>query len=191
MKKDINKDIVLFAFKIAVFGYILTSPFIDHKKYLGLLDTMFAKVLILVLIVAASLVDFQLAILITIALFVMIINFNKEKIGNIMISSPIVPIKPVYIAPESSITKEKFYNSVPEQKQNTKNFMVVPYAAEDNMFTFPNDTCNTKPFEDISISTDLIGRYIDPKVKPYEVYIRMITNGDNIEKAQSNLVSEM
>jgi hypothetical protein len=167
---------VLIVIKVLVFLYIAASPFIDHNKYLKDLNNMPFKLLFVALIVAAAFVDFQLAILLTIALFIMVIMFTVQKKPQVTMPTPM----PMPMPMPSSLTPatEPFIESQQE-------VMVQPYE-NDIMHNFPDATCNTKPFEDIQLSNNMFSYYIDPKVKPYEVYLRMITNEDNLHKAQSN-----
>lgn len=192
--KPADVSLALNVAKAIVFFYIILSPFIDHHKYLSHMDNLLAKVIMLILIVSVSFYDFQLAILLTIALFVMIINFNKEQINKIF-SMPSkaasIPSTPYVIAqetidkpqlmlsPASTLTIEPFDIAAAQE--------VMPYES-DIMFKFPDATCNTKPFEADGMSANLISHYIDPKIKPYEVYISMMTNQDKLEDAQNNMV---
>ncbi len=215
MKLALNKETALLVSKVLIFLYIITSPFIDHVKYLSIFNTITFKILILILIVITSFIDIQLAILLTIAFFVMIINFNKSQISKLFVNQPQVetqsqPQLQAQLQPQSQPIISSLHNNIEEEQSKVTlspallktdvgghiptlrssidtSLSVVPYTGE-TLYDFPDATCNTKPFEDTGISKDLIGHYIDPKVKPYEVYIRMLTNGDNLEKAQSNLI---
>lgn len=191
--KPADVSLALNVAKSIVFLYIVLSPFIDHHKYLHHMDNLIAKVIMLILIVSVSFYDFQLAILLTIALFVMIINFNKEQINKIFNMPPktaSIPATPYVIAqetiekpqlmlsPASTLTFEPFDVHAAQE--------VMPYES-DIMFKFPDATCNTKPFETDGMSANLISHYIDPKIKPYEVYISMMTNQDKLDDAQNNM----
>lgn len=192
--KPADVSLALNAAKAIVFLYIILSPFIDHQKYLSHMDNLLAKVVMLILIVSVSFYDFQLAILLTIALFVMIINFNKEQINKIFSVPPktaSIPSTPYVIAQES-IEKPQLMlspSSTPifEPFDLSAAQEVMPYES-DIMFKFPDATCNTKPFEADGMSANLISHYIDPKIKPYEVYISMMTNQEKLDNAQNNMV---
>ena len=49
---------------------------------------------------------------------------------------------------------------------------------------FP-DTCTDMSHEPTEISKDLYSFYIDPKIKPYEMYIQALSPPDMVEKASS------
>lgn len=208
-KKQI-KDMFFLVLKVLIFLYIIASPFINPKN-LSLLNTIPVKVLLLVLIVASAFYDFQLAILLTIAFFVLLINFNRQQFASLLPGSAPVPVAmapvpvPVASAPVTPETiPRKILPEITEKPTPTDNLLVArtplaiqmqdnitqviaPYSGE-TAYEFPNEKCNTKPFEDTSISNHLINYYIDPKVKPYEVYIRMLTSSENLESAQTNSV---
>jgi hypothetical protein len=179
--------------KAIVFLYILASPFIDHHKYLSHMDNILAKLVMLILIITVSFYDFQLAILLTIALFVMIINFNKEQINKILSTpqlSASIPPTPYVISQESfdksslrPVEAPKFIEPFDLGAAQE----VLPYES-DIMYTFPDASCNTKPFGEDDMSNNLISHYIDPKIKPYEVYISMMTNQEKLDNAQNNMV---
>lgn len=189
--KQQKQDISLFVAKALVFLYIILSPFIDHQKYLKFLDNIAAKVMILVIIIIVSFFDFQLSVLLTIALFVLIINLNKNHIAKLIDISkpaPYIPPSPIVIAEttqpimhiQSSEESENFQNS-------TLDTDVVPYTS-DIMFNFPDASCNTKAFAETGVSDDMLNHYIDPKIKPYEVYIQMMTSKDKLADAQNNMI---
>ena len=155
---------ILFAAKIAFFIYIVLSPFINYK-YIQFLNSVVAKVLLIIVIVMSSFVDLQLAIIITIAFLVLMINLNKDAIFGINNSIPTTPK-----------LSEHFASGMP------LNQLMVP---NDNMVTFP-DKCSDTTYLKEEISTDLYDLYIDPKVKPYEMYIKQLCHPDSIENASNN-----
>lgn len=189
--KPTDVSLALNIAKVIVFVYIISSPFIDHQKYLSHMDTMLAKIIMLVLIVTVSFYDFQLAILLTIALFVMIINFNKEQINKIFVAPTVnatIPPVPYVISQEDRdilrpLEAPKFIEPFDVQSAQE----IHPYES-DIMYTFPDASCNTKPFGPDAVSDNLISHYIDPKIKPYEVYISMMTNKDLLNDAQNNMI---
>lgn len=207
-KKQI-KDMFFLVLKVLIFLYIIASPFINPKN-LSLLNTIPVKVLILILIVVSAFYDFQLAILLTIAFFVLLINFNRQQFSSLFpgaqapvpIPVPVPVTHLLQVSPETiprKILPEITENQTPTdnllvartplaiQMQDNINATIAPYSGE-TAYDFPNEKCNTKPFEDTGINNHLINYYIDPKVKPYEVYIRMLTSSDNLQSAQTNSV---
>jgi hypothetical protein len=168
--------------KVLVFLYILSAVFIDHHKYLADLNNIAFQVIMVVLIAISAFVDFQLAILLTLALFIMIIMFNYKKPPGPVSVTSVAPVTPQPVIVTSPSGPEPFSQVIQE----------APVAYEsDIMHSFPDATCNTKPFEDTQLSENMFGYFIDPKVKPYEVYLRMITNEENLQKAQTNLIHEL
>ena len=209
------KEMSFLVLKVLIFLYIIASPFINPKN-LSLLNTIPAKVILLILIVVSAFYDFQLAILLTIAFFVLLINFNRQQFSSLMPGSQVqVPMQqaqapmqaPLPVTHLSQVSPETIPRKIlPEiteptptdnllvartplaiQMQDNINATIAPYSG-DTAYEFPDEKCNTKPFEDTSISNHLINYYIDPKVKPYEVYIRMMTSSENLESAQTNTV---
>lgn len=172
----------LLACKVLVFLYILSAPFIDHHKYLGDLNNIAFQIVIVVLIAISAFIDFQLAIILTLALFIMIIMFNYKRPPTPVSITAVAPLTPPPVIVTSPSGPEPF-----TQTQQEAFAPIQPYE-NDIMHNFPDAKCNTKPFEDIQLSENMFGYFIDPKVKPYEVYLRMITNEDNLQKAQTNLI---
>ena len=210
MQKKQIKDMFFLVLKVLIFLYIIASPFINPKN-LSLLNTISIKLLILILIVVSAFYDLQLAILLTIGFFVLLINFNRQQFSSLLPGSSapvqvVIPTPQVPVTHLSQVTPETIPRKIlPEitekptdnllvartplaiQMQDNITQVIAPYNG-DVAYEFPNEKCNTKPFEDTSISNHLINYYIDPKVKPYEVYIRMLTSSENLESAQTNSV---
>ena len=197
-----SQELGLMVAKAVVFLYIVLSPFIDHQKHLKSLDHIAVKVLILILIVIVSFFDFQLAVLLTIALFVMIINFNKDTLSRVFKNqnSLSLPASPYVLQQEQStaplmqvpvVTRttslEPFNDDAAEGSQGVPQEDVMPYTS-DIMFNFPDATCNTKPFQEQGLNTNILSHYIDPKIKPYEVYIKMMTSEQQLASIQDNTI---
>jgi len=149
--------------KIIVFIYIIISPLLNHKKYIPVMNTQPAKIIIVTMIAIVGFFDLQLSILLSIGLFVMIINFNKDKIS---ISN---------FTPNQPTNKEK--------KEKDK-----PSYIGETIHNFPTN-CNITSFEDTKISEDLMSHFIDERTKPYETYIRQLTNENFLIDVQNNVIS--
>lgn len=158
---DVDKH-VLTAAKVAFFIYIILSPFIDHK-YISFLNTTFAKVILLVLIVVVSFVDLQLAIIMTLAFLVLIVNLNKDVIFGVKKTSAPMPQMPL-----------------------SEHFLEETKKA-DTIYEFPQK-CNIGEVKRDQISTDLYDLYLDPKIKPYEAYIRALSTPSAIEEASESKI---
>lgn len=151
-KKDIAS--FLLYFKLAVFVFILLSPVLNFQN-LKFLDNVVVKVIFLAIILGFCFVDFQLALLATIAFLLLLINLN-----NVALSQPARPHIDRFMDRES-----------------------VGVPAVD---TSPNLACvNTVKS---NINQDLFNLYIDDKIKPYEIFIKMMTDAQVIEKAQGVVV---
>ena len=155
---------VLTFLKVIVFLYIIISPFFNYS-YVSFLNTLFAKVLLLALIVVASFIDLQLAVLLTLAFLILIINLNKTHIFGVQKSKG-----------SSPSMSEHFATGLP----------IEVIQSNDNITNFPDDDmqCSSE-IEKEKISNDLFGLYIDPKIKPYEMYIKQLSSPDKIENASN------
>lgn len=152
--KKIEENMMMAA-KLAFFVYIVISPFINHQ-YLSYLNAVGAKVFLILLIVAASFVDLQLAIIMTLALLVLVINLNKDAM---------------------------FKSSPPPMRQKVEHFS-VGMPVMDTITEFP-DKCQDMKVENTAISQDLYNLYLDPKIKPYEMFMRQLSSPEFVEKAGS------
>lgn len=139
--------------KAIVFAYILISPFVDHS-YLSWANTVPSKIAMLACIVAASFYDLQLAILATLAFLLLNIHMNRDAVFGARATEP---------------PREHFSAKMP--------------VAPDTVTEFP-DRCDSRQPEDRDrISRDLHDLYIDPKIKPYEEYIRKLSDADKLSLA--------
>lgn len=159
------KEVMLFV-KAVLVVYILASPLIDYK-YLSFLNNVVVKVLLLAVIVAACFVDFQLALIATIAFLILSINLNN----NILMSLP---------QPKPHV--EKFYNQPSPLDLQFASGVRIPPEVDQTQ----NLVCQNTSRSDIN--KDLLGLYIDDKVKPYDVFIKMMTNEEALSKAQGELI---
>lgn len=147
---------VLNAAKVAFFIYIVLSPFIPYKPIEFMNHTLF-KVLFLILIVITSFVDLQLAIIMTLAFLILIINLNRDVVFGVKHKPPPV--------------SEHFAVNLPLIDPKTETAVNFP------------DRCDNFEEDRNRISQDLYDLYIDPKIKPYEEYIRALSNPQLIEQA--------
>ena len=169
-------DKALLVAKIAFFVYIVLSPFINHKP-ISFLNTLPAKILLLIIIVGVSFVDLQLAIIMTLAFLIPIINLNKEAIFGIKHA----PMGPPGLS-------EHFSVGLPREAL-ASDTRTPPYT--DTMSEFPDskaDRCDAYKPEREKISNDLYDLYIDPKIKPYEMYIRALSHPDALNNAAESAV---
>lgn len=138
--------------KVALFAYIVISPFINYQ-YISFMNTLPVKILLLLALVGASFIDLHLAIIATLAFLVLMINMNYSYIQS---------------------KKKEFFSAPVPTPQKT-----------DNMTEFP-DTCQEyKPHD---LSENLISMYIDPKIKPYEMYVKSLTTPEALEEASNSKI---
>lgn len=160
MKKKPVDQIVLLL-KILLFTFILLSPLMTVSKHLAFLNHSIAKVSLLALICLFCFIDFQLALIATVAFLVLIINLNNNilvKMQRDQFTDD--SLLDAQFAPPISI-------STPEVTMTT------------------NIVCqNQQPRNDVN--EDMLSHYIDDKIKPYDVFIRMMTNEDALGKAQGD-----
>ena len=69
--------------KFGLLLLIVTVPFVDYKKYLIWFDTLIVKVVMLLVIAATSFYNIEVAILMTILFFLLLINGNVQTIKKV------------------------------------------------------------------------------------------------------------
>lgn len=168
-------DKMLLVAKIAFFVYIVLSPFINHAP-ISFLNTLVAKILLLAIIVGASFADLQLAIVMTLAFLILIINLNKEAIFGIK-NTP---------GSQMPSMSEHFSVGLPREALAPDSKKFEP-PTSNNVTTFP-DQCDSFKEDREKISKDLYDLYIDPKIKPYEMYIKALSNPESVENAGESAV---
>lgn len=188
-------EIFLLIIKVTVFFYIIISPLIDHRKYVPFMESYIFKVILLLLILATTFVDFQLALLLTIALFIIIINFSRYNVEEVITKTNELRKVPLYVKQNEIIKPETIPNQsikpirspIVPKNDDMEEQIEVSYP-DGNMYDFPDASCNTKDFDNSQISDNLLTYYLDEKTKPYEIYIRMLTNAENLHNVQTNIV---
>lgn len=169
-KKVLNPELnPLLIAKVVVFISILVSPFINYTS-LYFLDNLFIKAIFIIIIVYFCFIDFQLAILSTIALMILIINLNN----NMLVLSNNKP-KPEMFGPEETLDS---YFPKPMAQQHKDSNTDAESVGTHNL------SCNMSEQNDIN--DDMLSFFIDEKIKQYDIYISMMTNKDNLEKAQGS-----
>lgn len=172
---------ILLTAKVAFFLYILLSPFINYK-YLTFMNQMGWKVLLLVIIVAATFVDLQLSIIMTLAFLILMIHLNKDVIfggamrggamrENFSIGLPVAELQRIKDVPGGTISDFPDKCGAEFEQSNGGTGGV-------------NGAAN--PIERANIN--LYDLYIDPKIKPYEAYIRQLSNPIDIENAANSVM---
>lgn len=160
----------LLVLKVTIFTFIILSPMINFRT-VQFLNNVVIKIAILGIVVGICFIDFQLALLTTIAFLILIINLNNNILNM------------------ASQTKhiDNFYNYSKQQPaspldQQFANSITIPKEIDQTQ----NIVCQNS--QKTNINEDLISHYIDDKIKPYEVFISMMTNEEVLEKAQGSTI---
>jgi hypothetical protein len=162
---------VLVVAKVAVIFYILVSPFINYQ-HARFMNAAIVKFLIIIGIVGACFVDFQLAILMTIAFVILMINMNTDIIAKAAAKNVAKPHDTFVNYPEPLFDMRSEVAVTPED---------VPPA--DPMASADNVACaNT---ERNNMNEDMATHFIDPKIKPYDVFISMIAEPSHLDAVQN------
>jgi len=184
---NLTETNVLLTAKIAFFLYILMSPFINYK-YLAFMNQIGWKVLLLVIIVAATFVDLQLSIIMTLAFLILMIHLNKNVIfggalresmrENFSIGLPVAELQRIKDVPGGTITDfpDKCGAEFEESNGGSGGGRGRGEGSEGA----------ANPIERANIN--LYDLYIDPKIKPYEAYIRQLSNPLDIENAANSVM---
>lgn len=174
--------------KILILVYIVISPMINHR-YLVFINDTSVKVLMLISIVLISFIDLQLAILVTVAFLIMLINVYKLQFGPIKRKSPTVT------------SEEQKKKVLPEVRQEVmvQHEAVLPESSrylegfrEDDVnqtiSTFPEPYCPGVGQEVQDISQHMFSISTDERAKPYEEFIRQLSPEEGLKAAQDNSI---
>jgi hypothetical protein len=162
-KKNVLTPEPLLISKVLLFLFIIMSPFINFAN-LQFLNILPVKILAVIALLLVCFVDFQLALIGTIAFLVLIINLNN------------------YMLVDIKKTMDTFVNA------DNKNDELQSYFTKPT-FNLPKDIDMSKNFvcqntNKNDMNQDMLTYYIDDKIKPYDVFISMLTNEENLNKAQ-------
>ena len=153
--------------KTVLLLYIVISPFLNHKD-LWFLHHILFKISILILIIATSFIDMQLAIILTIAFLVMIVNTNKHEIMLLKntIDKTMPPASAPIIMEEETIQEQ---HPVPELEP-------VP--------EIPDAYCPGHANPDLSGS---ILAHVASRIGPFEEFVNILSPEESLNNIQSNL----
>ena len=153
--------------KVILIVFIVASPFINYN-YIGVLNNAPFKIMLLLIIVIVSFLDMQLAILLMVVFFILLVNFNnleihqvlkKEQPLNLSMSMPTSMPLPIS-TPTPTLTYE-IVRDVDEPSTLVQDYRIEPFLQEGEL---------------------------DEKIKPFEAYIRILSPEDSFEKIQENSV---
>lgn len=163
MKQCSMKNIELLSIvKILIVIYIVFSVFFDVNTTLAFLDSKLSKIIMLLIILAVTYYDLHTGILLTVAFFILIIQFNVSSLSVINHNKNLEFFLPSI--PANYDKDEKDPEHIQELKQQL-------------------ECDNHKKNE---ISNDIFDYQVDNKVKPYEVFVKMLTTKDHLDNASNS-----
>lgn len=175
-----DADKALLIAKITIILFIAAAPFIDMSG-LTWMNMLSSKVAIMLVILGVCFVDFQLALLAMTAFLIMIINLNATTIRNVQQKQTTNRVD-TFVGYTHMRNDAKQESSTFAQQFAEQNPPVGPQIDASK-----NIVCdNSKQRNDID--NDLLSYYVDDKIKPYDVYIRMLTSNDQLSRAQGDLI---
>lgn len=157
-KMSITLDVITWV-KIIFVTFILLSPFLPYASLLPLNHLLF-KMVMLLAILGVCFYDFQLAIILTIAFMILVLNLNQQHIRQ--------------SKNEHFVARQAFLERVDTS--------AIPVYQDE----VPNETYTVTcpPPQEPTVDQDLFDHFIDEKIKPYEVFIRMMTHPSALSDAQ-------
>jgi len=151
--------------KLVLLALIVTVPFIDYTRYLKVFDITIVKVMMLLLIAGVSFYNMETAILLTILFFLILINSNTETIKK---------VSHFYATKGAPFVLQGRAGDATTQQEN---FV---------MTQFPDNDC--KITKETLEPANPISFFVDDKIKPYENYIKLITDEANLVAASNGKV---
>lgn len=136
------EDIVLISLKTILFLFILSSPFYNVQDVFYFLDVFPAKIILLVIIIIASFIDLQLAILASIAFFILLLTFANNN-----------------------ITRSRVFTNDSDNKYITKMPLTIPMVTSDSEFLKKKLIENNLPPK-IENKNPNFMKYIEPTTLP-------------------------
>ena len=163
MKECSMKNIDLLSLvKILIVVYIVFSVFFEFSNMLTLLDNKFSKIVLLLAILVVTYYDLHTGILLTVAFLILIIQLNSTSLDLI----------------NHNKNLEFFLSSIPadydKDEKDPEDVKKLKQSLECD---------NVKKNE---ISNDIFDYQIDNKVKPYEVFVKMLTTKDHLDNASNS-----
>jgi hypothetical protein len=173
MKQSFQIDNIqpILIFKVLIILFIVIATFFDINSYVFYLDNKVSKILMLAIIVLTLMVDIHLGILLVIAFMILIIQFNGAIISDI-----------------SQKKLELFMSSLPAPLKHDINS--TPLSC-DNVIKnkISDDIANYTTDKDTQVVNG-IEYPIDPKIKNYEVFVKMMTSKNQLDIASNSAFLE-
>lgn len=189
---------ILLIVKCALVFFIAIAPFAEYSR-MTWIDSMFSKVTFMILIVGLCFLDFQLALLTTIAFFIMLINVNSYMVvtKNMQSQKQAPPQR------KSNVSKTKigsacantskssiditFQQPLIETNEDCSNISTTSQYDNIVQQTIIEDNVSCQNTSKNDINQHMMNMFIDEKIKPYDAYIGMLTSEDNLARAQGML----
>jgi len=159
--------------KVLLFLFIIIAPALDFTK-VKFMDSIIIKICILILIIAACFVDFQLAIILTIAFFILLININYDLLRMSFNKKENFSAAAEY--------NQAFNKLTPSQCLPRQNLVLHPDVVHTSIVP-ENWECKGKEPMQYNTNNDLFNHYIDDKIKQYDVFLNMITSEEHLNNA--------
>lgn len=165
LNKKNNITNLMMALKIILFMFILLSPLVNFQKHLSFMNSTVVKILLILVICIVCFIDFQLAILATIAFLILVISLNKNL--------------------STMITKDSFMNNTPPSRNLLDDQFSPPMQTPKSN---GNLVCGTHEVTSGQMNKEMLSHFIDDKIKPYDVFISMMTDEKALARAQGAII---
>lgn len=161
----------VFIVKVLLVLFIVTATFYDLEKHLKFLDNKTAKILLLVIIIATLVSDLHTGIILLVAFLLLMVQFNSSIVDNIRNKNIelFLSYRPASIDNKDSDVEELKSDDKIIQCDNKKKNEISECIVKRNLDTKSN-----------------VDYAIDHKVKPYEVFLKMITTQEHLDKASNS-----
>lgn len=148
--------------KVLIVVYIVFSVFFEFNTKLTFLNTKLFKIIFLFVVLVVTYYDLHTGILLIVAFLIITIQFNVVELDVI----------------NNQKNLEFFLSSIPaDYNKNEKD-------SEDVKNLKQSLECDNKKKNEIS--NDIFDYQIDNKVKPYEVFVKMLTTKDHLDNASNS-----
>lgn len=148
--------------KVLIVVYIVFSVFFEFNTKLTFLNTKLFKIIFLFVVLFVTYYDLHTGILLIVAFLILTIQFNVVELDVI----------------NNQKNLEFFLSSIPaDYNKNEKD-------SEDVKNLKQSLECDNKKKNEIS--NDIFDYQIDNKVKPYEVFVKMLTTKDHLDNASNS-----
>lgn len=161
--KVTDSSLVFLYIKVVLVVFIVFATFFDVGKHLAFLDNKISKLLLLALVVIVLVIDLHTGIILLITFLMLMIQFNNIVVSDIRNK------------------REMFLNMRPapvDVKDQTPTTVKCDNIKKNEIScNIVNHTMDQQSNVDYNV---------DKKVKPYEVFVKMMTTQEHLEKASNS-----